>query len=393
MSGAGGRGAALSFAHHVLTGKIRRYSPAAYRKAIADRVRLLKRYPEITAVYLVGNISTHGISDIDFLIVLADDPQQVNPHYDPSAYSIRHLSPQHQYLFLHEEFAIPEALAADVGYLFYFPEMRKLSGKIIAFDQRRYRSNANLLSLFLEGLFVINKAMYEMLAVRELDRRAALSFLKSFLYTIDLCNHITGKREHPRASAFRRAVTELRATYFRTPQQRSDAALRALLNDLLTLIPLLLDAVQPEIPFPVPAQRWALQYSVRIAVLFLPPAAYRSAVRHPPVRLPFGAVTVPAPTTFAAYFCYHGLIQNACGQRAAQLFGKPPAGSFHRAIEERCAFLTRYTDFLYRYHLQPYTLFGYDGVWVPAHTALKQLSALLFAIYLRLTVGLPVRRV
>ena len=99
----------------------------SYSIATQEVTTFLATEPHVQAVYQVGTVRHPGISDIDLLVVVADDAASER---DPLA----GLAPERRYLFTHSCFVVPTSLAHDLPTYVLLDGFRHLAGAELPLD-------------------------------------------------------------------------------------------------------------------------------------------------------------------------------------------------------------------------------------------------------------------
>ena len=97
-------------------------SRESYEDAINYTVSMLSKLEDVMAIYQIGSIYVPGISDIDLIIALKENPK--NP--TEVRKKISHCFGRYRYIFLHNFHVIPEGLMEDVFFLFPIYSMKWL---------------------------------------------------------------------------------------------------------------------------------------------------------------------------------------------------------------------------------------------------------------------------
>src|SRR5256885_899844 len=84
---------------------------SSYDAAIGEYTSRLAAQASVRAVYRFGSIAAPGISDIDLLVVLADDAR---PHTIRDLFAYRSVTASASYLYSHPPVIIPERLVPNL---------------------------------------------------------------------------------------------------------------------------------------------------------------------------------------------------------------------------------------------------------------------------------------
>ena len=106
-------------------------SRESYEDAINYTVSMLSKLEDVTAIYQIGSIYVPGISDIDLIIALKENPK--NPAEVRT--KIDHCFSKYRYIFLHNFHVIPEDLMEDVFFLFPIYSMKWLYGRRVSTER------------------------------------------------------------------------------------------------------------------------------------------------------------------------------------------------------------------------------------------------------------------
>src|SRR3989344_1395586 len=106
-------------------------SRESYEDAINYTVSMLSKLEDVTAIYQIGSIYVPGISDIDLIIALKENPK--NPTEVRT--KISQCFSKYRYIFLHNFHVIPEGLMEDVFFLFPIYSMKCLYGKTVSIER------------------------------------------------------------------------------------------------------------------------------------------------------------------------------------------------------------------------------------------------------------------
>ncbi len=102
-----------------------------YEDAINYTVSMLSKLEDVSAIYQIGSIYVPGISDIDLIIALKENPK--NPIEVKT--KISHCFGKYKYIFLHNFHVIPEDLMKDVFFLFPIYSMKWLYGRRVSTER------------------------------------------------------------------------------------------------------------------------------------------------------------------------------------------------------------------------------------------------------------------
>ena len=100
-------------------------SRESYEDAINYTVSMLSKLEDVMAIYQIGSIYVPGISDIDLIIALKENPK--NPTEVRT--KISQCFSKYRYIFLHNFHVIPEGLMEDVFFLFPIYSIKWLYGR------------------------------------------------------------------------------------------------------------------------------------------------------------------------------------------------------------------------------------------------------------------------
>lgn len=154
-----------------------------YEKAIEEYIQGVRRFGEGVSVYQVGDVSVPGISDIDLIVFL--DEQCLG---DFSAYS--HVRNQSKYLFMHDVYPLPKAMARDVALITSIFNVKYRHGKHLISSTPQYSDMETI--LFLNDIAIVSLSHeYEQWKDRAvMDARLALARVNSLKYPIQLLSNL-----------------------------------------------------------------------------------------------------------------------------------------------------------------------------------------------------------
>ncbi|MFC1864249.1 hypothetical protein ACFLYG_00250 [Chloroflexota bacterium] len=125
-----------------------KYSENDYLDTLNRYLDKITQCQDVISVYQRGSVSHPGISDIDLLIVLKDEPGD----FSWQKYSIKTLSEKDQYIFVHEPMVISESLAGKIKYFFPVFQIERLWGKSFDFVEPPSQAYIHfLIEFFIEG--------------------------------------------------------------------------------------------------------------------------------------------------------------------------------------------------------------------------------------------------
>ena len=197
-----------------------------YRSTVAKVVNALSDATFVDAIYQIGSVRHPGISDIDLLVVVADDADSKE---DPLA----RLSSTERYLFTHSCFVVPVSLASDLPRYALLNDYRHLQGTEWRWTRDPETARALELQTALEFLAKNVIDLYVQLTYRMLKVRVFLQHMKGVKVDIDLARieggHLAVVLEH---------TTSLIDDWFTRSDSERQIALTA-----IELLPLLRDAL------------------------------------------------------------------------------------------------------------------------------------------------------
>jgi len=154
-----------------------------YEKAIEEYVQGVSRFGKGVSVYQIGDIGVPGISDID-LVVFIDE----QCYGDFSAYS--YAKGQSKYLFMHDVYPLPEAMARDAGLITSIFNVKHRHGKHLISSTPQYSEMESL--LFLNDIAIVSLLHeYEQWKdISVMNARLALARVNSLKYPIHLVSNL-----------------------------------------------------------------------------------------------------------------------------------------------------------------------------------------------------------
>jgi hypothetical protein len=204
----------------------RRCEEQLYRSTVDKVVTLLSTETYVDSIYQVGHVRHPGISDIDLLLVVADDAaSKANP--------LEHLSVAERYLFTHSCFAVPASLAPDLVRHVLLHGCRHLHGTEWRLATDAHTMRALEVQTALEFLAKNLFDLYVQLTYEVLKVRVFLQHLKGVKLDLD----ITGI-EGGRLAGLLEYMTSLTSDWF----SRRDSD-RQVMQTAVELLPLLQDAL------------------------------------------------------------------------------------------------------------------------------------------------------
>lgn len=151
----------------------------AYRSTLDKVVTLLSTATFVDAIYQVGGVRHPGISDIDLLLVVADDAWSKD---DPLA----RLSASERYLFTHSCFVVPVSLAPELPSNVLLNGYRHLHGAEWGWTDDADTTRALEVQTALEFLAKHVFDLYVQLTYRVLKVRVFLQHMKGVKVDLDL---------------------------------------------------------------------------------------------------------------------------------------------------------------------------------------------------------------
>lgn len=198
-------------------------------------VENIKNNKDIKAVYLAGGNWVPGISDLDILIVYAENPsaQLVVP-------DIRVLSKNSKYLFLHNYGTFDESNYKNIFYLTpEFGNFKLIYGRdypVINPQQELSSLDYRFLISVLVFDILINKFLWflpKIMVTRRVDVRQTIGMINSLIYTLEMTETVIGKKI---ITDFPVAIKDLRLNWFNQPEKENLEKLFFLIKKSLDLV-------------------------------------------------------------------------------------------------------------------------------------------------------------
>ncbi len=158
----------------------------SYSIATQEVTTFLATEPHVQAVYQVGTVRHPGISDIDLLVVVADDAASER---DPLA----GLAPERRYLFTHSCFVVPTSLAHDLPTYVLLDGFRHLAGAELPLDAPTLDRRTLEIQTALEFLAKNLVDLYIQLTYRVLKVRVFLQHVKAMKVDIEFTGLENGR--------------------------------------------------------------------------------------------------------------------------------------------------------------------------------------------------------
>lgn len=197
-----------------------------YRSTVDKVVTTLSTETYVDAIYQVGDVRHPGISDLDLLLVVADDAESKE---DP----LERLSVAERYLFTHSCFVIPISLAPDLARHVLFHGYRRLHGTEWRWADDPDTARALEVQTALEFLAKNLLDLHVQLTYGVLKVRVFLQHLKGLKVDMD----ITGIEGGRLALVLERATSLINDWFVRTDPERQIA------QTAVELLPLMRDAL------------------------------------------------------------------------------------------------------------------------------------------------------
>ena len=118
--------------NYTFTGKLCKKTLAEYKAAINEFINYYKRIKGIKAIYQFGSITSLGFSDLDLIVVLADDYR----HRYGTRYDIEYFSKDTRYILLHGQSFICETLMKDIYFFHDLSNLKKIYGQDIQINKQ-----------------------------------------------------------------------------------------------------------------------------------------------------------------------------------------------------------------------------------------------------------------
>lgn len=95
-----------------------RYNGDDYREAEEEFLDNWKKIDALESIYSFGSLVNYGISDLDYIVVVKDNPREKVEKYA----SIKYLSQKSQYIICHDPFIVPESIFKHFNKLYFIKE-------------------------------------------------------------------------------------------------------------------------------------------------------------------------------------------------------------------------------------------------------------------------------
>ncbi len=119
----------MTFRFHGLLKRVEREEYAATLKKYAGS---LEGEEGVKAVYQAGSVRHPGISDLDVLVVLGNEPKR----FTWKRHSFTRMDSLSQYIMMHEPFVVSESLATQTASIYPLSSLTRVEGKKIKFKPR-----------------------------------------------------------------------------------------------------------------------------------------------------------------------------------------------------------------------------------------------------------------
>lgn len=107
-----------------------RYTAEDYQEAEEEFLENWKKIDALRSIYSFGSSANYGISDLDYIVVVKDDPTEKVEKY----VSIKYLSQKSQYIIYHDPFIVPEGIFKHFNKLYFIKgNMNKKYGTDLLF--------------------------------------------------------------------------------------------------------------------------------------------------------------------------------------------------------------------------------------------------------------------
>lgn len=199
---------------------------SAYDVAREEFVSYYATAPGVQAVFRFGSVSYPGLSDLDFLVVLADD-------YRPTTalrYDLAPFGEQTRYILYHPQFFLPRSLFSSLSRLVPLFEIEKVAGQDCGLSESSDAEQRELDAMFLSESLITDFAwgILGSSQRRQVDLRMAQARLNLVARNLAMLQNLTGAG-WPRQAEFCRAVADYRAGWFeRSAEQTCDSSLELL---------------------------------------------------------------------------------------------------------------------------------------------------------------------
>lgn len=189
-------------------------------KAFLDR---FKKCRNVKSIYKYGSVSSPGISDLDFIVIL-DDPLR----RPGKRLSYKGFTPKQKYICSHPPVYVNEYLFQNLAYIMPFQNLERIYGK--SFDQiipKNKDINDLLLTMEMCTLFY-PRVFFRLLFAPKFDVRRALLLTNALRYPMNLI-HAYIPRDR-RFKDFERRVNELRRGWFQLKREKYEDLVRLVIE-------------------------------------------------------------------------------------------------------------------------------------------------------------------
>ena len=213
-----------------------------YSIAVEQMTERLKMYENVVSIYQIGSVSNPGISDIDMLVVFADDASVVA---DP----VRDF-PSDKYLFTHQIYGVSKKYWASLRRLTFFHNYKLIEGEafdeaVVALTQEEERVLKRQIAL--EFLVKMHLVLTVQIKYNIVKLRSFLLEGKALIYDLEFLGI-----EHGEMFNLVKRIIDIRATW--TDKRPTDKQLENIILQLQpALAQLLLDEFSKE-PFFLPSE-------------------------------------------------------------------------------------------------------------------------------------------
>lgn len=166
-------------------------SAADYERTLARFVEYVSDLPGVQAVYRFGSLSHPGISDLDVLVVMADD---VSSWTLQGILAATRIDPITRFLFAHPPVVVPESALAEVRWVHPLSGLEPLWGRVLDVPSppegvRRWLRVAE----YVDFTFSVRSVLR---SLEEVGLRTLLLLMTSCVYSLRAASEISGVSMH-----------------------------------------------------------------------------------------------------------------------------------------------------------------------------------------------------
>ena len=178
-----------------------------YEKAKETFISALSKLNSVKSIYQFGTVSTPGISDLDFFVVLDDIIGQERNRLKSA---INSFTETEKYIFSHEPFFVNKELFMNYLNIRHVSNLQHIYGEKI---QMKKEVNKNCkIYMLIEILLSYPNFFLDSLIKKKIDVRKSLQILNAIKYPISIYNDVVGNNKD-RYSDFIEEISNIRDNY------------------------------------------------------------------------------------------------------------------------------------------------------------------------------------